>query len=373
MSGGATALATGTRSSLLFDLKAHANWRAFTGAALIGSSVGLALGACFMAGGMARSAGDQARVSRVAQAAAGQFSEAALEQQAAGMDAGVLRVARRHDPFAFLGDASRDRQAALFADQLEDRAIAASGDTAVKLATSFARGPAAQPFRLGGPLENSRELECLTQAVYFEARGETPAGQAAVAQVVLNRVRHAAFPKTVCGVVYQGASRRAGCQFSFACDGSLRRGHEAEAWRRAQRVATRALSGAVAAGVGDATHFHTINVAPNWGPNLVRTAQVGLHVFYKFGRGVASTRYAAATEVQLTSAPPPAGPPIEAGKDLRLASAVTAEHAPAATDTPADAVAEVSVPKPVATQAEAGKLTPASAPRTPEAPVKAPV
>lgn len=371
MSGGAAALATGTRSSLLFDLKAHANWRAFTGAALIGSSVGLALGACYMAGGMVRSSGDQARATRLAEAAAGQFTESALEQQAAGLDAGVLRVARRHDPFPF-GDAGRDRQAALFASQLEDRAAAVSGDAAVKLATSFARGPAAQPFRLAGPLENSRELECLTQAVYFEARGETPAGQAAVAQVVLNRVRHAAFPKTVCGVVYQGASRRGGCQFSFACDGSIGRGHEAEAWRRAQRIATRALSGAVAAGVGDATHFHTINVAPNWGPNLVRTAQVGLHVFYKFGRGVAATRYAAAAEVKLTAAPLPVGPPIEVSKDLRLASMVAEHHPVAATGEPADAVAETNEAKPVA-KAEGGKLTPASAPRAVEPLVKEPV
>ena len=92
--------------------------------------------------------------------------------------------------------------------------------------------------RLDGSTRNrapssASELDCLTQAVYFEARGETPRGQAAVAQVVMNRVNHPAFPKTVCGVVYQGAARSTGCQFSFACDGSMRRGREAAAGARA--------------------------------------------------------------------------------------------------------------------------------------------
>jgi spore germination cell wall hydrolase CwlJ-like protein len=131
----------------------------------------------------------------------------------------------------------------------------------------------------------SRDLDCLTQAVYFEARGETQAGQAAVAQVVLNRVRHPAFPKTVCGVVYQGAASSHGCQFSFACDGSVRRGKEASAWARAHRVAARALAGAVMPEVGAATHFHAVAVSPGWGPGLQRVGQVGLHVFYRLSGG----------------------------------------------------------------------------------------
>jgi len=140
------------------------------------------------------------------------------------------------------------------------------------LKASFA-GPAAAPFQAA---RSDRDLECLTDAVYYEARGEGRAGQAAVAQVVLNRVRHPAFPKSICGVVFQG------CQFSFACNGAMRARHETGAWNRAQRVAAEALSGAVAANVGNATHFHTVNVAPNW-PNLMRVGQVGLHVFYRFG------------------------------------------------------------------------------------------
>jgi spore germination cell wall hydrolase CwlJ-like protein len=345
---------------LTFKLKAHASWRAFTGAALIGSSVGVALGACYMAGGMARAADDQARASRLAEAAAGQFSETALRQEAASMDAGVLQVARRHDP---LVQTERDRQLAALTERLQSGGQAAAHDSA-------------------------RELECLTEAVYFEARGEGATGQAAVAQVVLNRVRHAGFPKTVCGVVYQGASRRSGCQFSFACDGSLGRGHDAAAWRRAQRVATRALSGVVAASIGDATHFHTVNVAPNWGPNLIRTAQVGLHIFYKLGRGVASTQYAKVEpEVKLTSAPPPAAAVApKVTKEFRLADTAEADVAvkvkaatpvaPAAAAAPtgeaADAVAQAVDAKPV-TKAEAAKLTPASLPHPAEPMVKAPV
>jgi hypothetical protein len=138
------------------------------------------------------------------------------------------------------------------------------------------------PFQLGNALESSRELECLADAVYYEARGETPSGQAAVAQVVLNRVRSPKFPKTVCGVVFQ---RAAGvCQFSFACDGSMRRARDIGAWARARKVAARALAGDSSSAVGSATHFHTINVSPGWGPRMMRIAQVGMHIFYRFGR-----------------------------------------------------------------------------------------
>ncbi|HEX8233313.1 MAG TPA: cell wall hydrolase [Caulobacteraceae bacterium] len=132
---------------------------------------------------------------------------------------------------------------------------------------------AAQPFH--GKAQG-RDYDCLATAVYYEARGEGARGQEAVAQVILNRVRHPAFPKTVCAVVFQD------CQFSFACDGSMRRGKEAAAWDRARSVAAKALAGAVMAEVGNSTHFHARRVAPGWG-NLVRVASVGSHVFYRFG------------------------------------------------------------------------------------------
>jgi hypothetical protein len=134
-----------------------------------------------------------------------------------------------------------------------------------------------------GP-DGARDLDCLTQAVYYEARGESALGQAAVAQVVLNRVRHPAFPKTICAVVFQGAGgRKADCQFSFVCDGSMRQRLDPEAWDRAQHIAARALSGVRLAEIGNATHFHAVRLGPQWGDGLVKVATVGLLVFYKFG------------------------------------------------------------------------------------------
>lgn len=148
--------------------------------------------------------------------------------------------------------------------------------------------------------ERSRDLECLTEAVYFEARGESRDGQLAVAQVVLNRVKHPAFPKSVCGVVYQGAKNRKGCQFSFACDGRAEHASESAAWRRAQKIAARALAGVVVGEIGSATHFHALRVQPSWGPGLRQTAQVGLHVFYKLTPRGSAKREAAPEKVEFT-------------------------------------------------------------------------
>ena len=266
-----------------------ADARALIGAVLVGSATGLALGGVYLAGGMAQAASQHARVSRLADGAEGNFSDAALYQAASRMDAGALAIARRHDPYTVAGGAQRDRQSALLVERLEQRSggndASGFGRQPMLLRASFGGpfNPAVAPFRLTNALESSRELECLSEAVYYEARGETPSGQAAVAQVVLNRVRHPSFPKSICGVVFQGAYAHTGCQFSFACDGSMRRTREAGAWKRAQRVATRALSGNVMTEVGAATHFHTTGVAPGWGPRLLRVAQVGMHVFYRFG------------------------------------------------------------------------------------------
>jgi hypothetical protein len=101
---------------------------------------------------------------------------------------------------------------------------------------------------------------------------------------VLNRVKHPAFPKTICAVVFQGAGgHKADCQFSFVCDGSMRQHRDEGAWDRAQHVAARALSGVRIAEIGNATHFHATRLGPQWGDGLVQVATVGLHVFYKFG------------------------------------------------------------------------------------------
>ena len=140
----------------------------------------------------------------------------------------------------------------------------------------------ARPFALAGTgLDRSRALQCLADAVYFEAASEPDAGQRAVAQVVLNRVRHPAFPATVCGVVYQG-SEHGGCQFSFACDGSMARGRARAAWTRAAGAAAAALAGYVYAPVGLATHYHTYAVTPAWNRTLVMTDMVGAHLFHRW-------------------------------------------------------------------------------------------
>ena len=141
----------------------------------------------------------------------------------------------------------------------------------------------AQPFaeRAKSAEDQLRSLDCLAQAVYYEARSETEDGQRAVAQVVLNRVRHPAYPNTVCGVVYQGSHLRTGCQFTFTCDGSLGYQPNAFAWARARRLAAEALAGEVYGPVGNATHYHTTAISPYWAPRLTRTAVVGAHVFYR--------------------------------------------------------------------------------------------
>lgn len=216
------------------------------------------------------------------------------------------------------------------------------------------QGPEATFARMASaPVAGARELDCLTQAVYFEARGETPRGQAAVAQVVLNRVRHPAFPKSVCGVVYQGAGDR-GCQFSFACRGTPGVGRESAAWRKARRVARDALAGVVVAEVGAATHFHTTGVTPAWGSRLLRVAQVGVHVFYRLGASAPRAVFAsrpvetAAADAVFTGAvvqpasaeaalaPEPALAPAEAAiKPEPQAAPVTPASAAAPAPTPA--------------------------------------
>ena len=142
---------------------------------------------------------------------------------------------------------------------------------------------AARPFSMSATTvaDRTRALECLTAAIYYEAASESDDGQRAVAQVVLNRVRHPAFPATVCGVVYQG-SERAGCQFSFACDGAMARAPSSSGWARAARHAAAALHGLVFAPVGLATHYHTYAVTPAWNRTLVMTDAVGAHFFHRW-------------------------------------------------------------------------------------------
>ena len=164
-------------------------------------------------------------------------------------------------------------------------------DQAVKLNAAIPlsgdAGAPARPFVLGLASQASRAnaLECLTSAIYYEAGQESLDGKRAVAQVVLNRVRHPAFPASVCGVVYQGSMRQTGCQFTFTCDGSMARAPMREEWNRAKAVAEAALAGAVYAPVGNATHYHANYVFPYWAPTLAKAAVVGAHLFYRWSGG----------------------------------------------------------------------------------------
>lgn len=158
---------------------------------------------------------------------------------------------------------------------------------------------------------------CLAEAIYYEAGFEGAAGREAVAQVVLNRLRHPAFPRTVCGVVYQ---RQAGvCQFTFACDGSRSRKPALGAWEASLRDARRALEGHVAAYVGMATHYHADYVLPRWAPMLDKVAVVGRHVFYRWaGQAGRRSSFGASYEgvegrgfASFSGTPAPPAPPMQ--------------------------------------------------------------
>ena len=123
-------------------------------------------------------------------------------------------------------------------------------------------------------------LKCMTQAIYYEAANEPEAGKRAVAQVVLNRLRHPAYPNSVCGVVYEGSNKRV-CQFSFTCDGSLLRTPMARQWNESRRVAALMLAGGTEPAVGTATNYHADYVVPRWAFTLGKLAQIGRHIFYR--------------------------------------------------------------------------------------------
>lgn len=142
--------------------------------------------------------------------------------------------------------------------------------------------PSAAPYRFTGDAINAaRAADCLAAAALYEA-GDDATGQRAVAQVIINRARHPAFPKSICGVVFQGSERSTGCQFTFTCDGALRRRYSEPAWQRARGIAIDALNGAVYRPVGLATHYHTDWVRPYWSPSLEKLAQVGTHLFFRW-------------------------------------------------------------------------------------------
>ena len=207
--------------------------------------------------------------------------------------AAALAIAGVSDAMPTLGDAPRSSLTAAplpsspGATELRD--VAPEDALALNARIPVTKLPitAAAPFSMGKASATARAqaLECLTSAIYYEAGQETADGQRAVAQVILNRVRHPVYPSSVCGVVYEGSTRSTGCQFTFTCDGSLARAPMASAWRRAHDVAVAALSGAVYAPVGLATHYHANYVLPYWASSLVKTHIEGAHLFYRWSGG----------------------------------------------------------------------------------------
>lgn len=129
------------------------------------------------------------------------------------------------------------------------------------------------------------ELMCMAQAVYYESAREPLEGQLAVAEVIANRMQDHRYPDTACGVVFQGATRTTGCQFTFTCDGAMQKKPMGENWDRAKRIAAHVLMGINEERTGGATHYHATYVDPIWNSGLVQTDKIGLHIFYRFPRG----------------------------------------------------------------------------------------
>lgn len=267
----------------------------WTGMLKQGRRIAAAVPAALAAVGVAMAASStprpeiDSRAEAVRRVTQGDLGERGLAALAARMTPSQLAIALRHDP--------GERRAALYGltpgwESLSlggkpSLDFGATGLEAQKLNAAMPASGLLRPvqpfvFKPATAEDRRRAVRCLTQAVYYEAALEPTEGQEAVAQVVLNRVRDPNYPNSVCGVVYEGAERVTGCQFSFTCDGSLSQGPVAWAWDRAARVAERALAGHVATKVGTATHYHANYVHPWWAPTLNKLTQIGAHIFYRW-------------------------------------------------------------------------------------------
>ncbi len=208
---------------------------------------------------------------------------APASRQASGLFAYGVRIST---PFTSKGLPGPDAHIGLPPFQAEPSAPAAQ---AIRLANGripFVPGGLAVPLPFlladASPTDWSRAVDCLAAAAYYEA-GQGDVDERAVAQVVLNRVRHPAFPHTVCGVIFQQSDQSTGCQFTFACDGSMtRRRPSSEAWARARRIAQEALSGRTEPRVGHSTHYHTDWVLPVWSQQMDKIAAVNTHLFFRW-------------------------------------------------------------------------------------------
>ena len=296
---------------LVILTRLHLRWPRSPGtkAAILMVATALVAGPACAPVGSTRAVADSVRF------ASHSYSDKGLLTISNGMDPAMRALALRHDPGQRRTDLwarpmgwsnlDLDNVPTLGFDSQTDAATAAELND-LRPFTKLPIRPM-RPFVLqAGTEDRARAAQCLSQAVYYEAAREPQLGQEAVAQVVLNRMRHPAYPKSVCGVVYQGSARTTGCQFTFTCDGALRWAPEPGLWRSARAVAERALSGYVNKQVGSATHYHAQYVAPYWAPTLVKMTQVGQHIFYRWtgpwGEPPAFTGRYAGGEANLTSA-----------------------------------------------------------------------
>jgi hypothetical protein len=221
-----------------------------------------------------------------------------------------------------------------------------SADARAMLVQAVLRGPvdATERETPAEPQVDQRQHNCLSEAIYYEARGETQRGQVAVAEVIMNRVRSGYYPNSICAVVYQGSARSTGCQFTFTCDGSLAHRPRGRAWDRAKRVASAVMLGYTRPMTQGATHYHTHAVNPVWNSGLVETVNIGSHVFYRFPNRSERAHYQQALERRLDarrSAVPVAAPEAAA---------------PEASEPPADAPAVVEVDEAVASPPPSGQM-----------------
>ena len=253
---------------------------AVLGAAILGAT---------LAAGSAQPLESDARTEAVRRLAQGDLGPEGLAAIRAGMDTSQLALAIRHDPNL--------RRAALYdltpgweTLSLGGKPTLDFGQSGLEAQRINAATPAsgllrpARPFvfRPASAADRQRALRCLTQGIYYEAALEPTEGQEAVAQVILNRVRDLNYPNSICGVVFEGADRTTGCQFSFTCMGALAQAPVGWAWKRSQTVAERMLSGHVATKVGTATHYHADYVHPWWATTLNKLTQIGAHIFYRW-------------------------------------------------------------------------------------------
>ncbi|MEL6755057.1 MAG: cell wall hydrolase [Pseudomonadota bacterium] len=142
-----------------------------------------------------------------------------------------------------------------------------------------------------------RQKQCLATAIYYEARSESVKGQLGVAEVIINRVNDHRYPNSICDVVYQGATRTTGCQFTFTCDGAMNKAPRGVKWDKANTIAAHVIMDLNERKTAGATHYHATYVDPVWNSGLIRTKKIGTHIFYRFPRGsewsVASARQSA--------------------------------------------------------------------------------